>query len=227
MTRLLFVVVLALVTAYSPAAAQEEGSGDSSRTVRIRWVADGDTFATVAGEVVRLQGIDTPEKGREGRPDQYYAQEARQALAEMVQGKEAALILGPRPRDRHGRLLALVFLPDGTMVNEALVRRGYAYYYPHRDHTPSLTVRLVRAQREAMGQGAGFWPVILSLPRAGEAYTGNLRSRRFHGRDCPNVAGISFANRKEFPSLRHAFEAGFAPARECTPWPLQGEIRND
>ena len=134
MTRLLFVVVLALVTAYSPAAAQEEGSGDSSRTVRIRWVADGDTFATVAGEVVRLQGIDTPEKGREGRPDQYYAQEARQALAEMVQGKEAALILGPRPRDRHGRLLALVFLPDGTMVNEALVRRATHTIIPSGSH---------------------------------------------------------------------------------------------
>ncbi len=232
MIRLAIFVLFIVTLGCSPAVAQERENADSSRTVRVRWIADGDTFVTTNKETVRLQGIDTPEKGRKGKPDQYYAQEARQALSEMVKGKEVSLTLGLRSKDRYGRLLALVSLPNEaipneTMVNVLMVRRGYAYYYPHRDHTPSLTGRLMRAQREALEEGAGFWPVILSLPRAGEPYTGNTRSRRFHGQDCPNVAGISPANRKEFPSLRHAFEAGFSPARECTPWPLAKEVRID
>jgi micrococcal nuclease len=229
MIRLVILALLFLSTVYSLAFVQKSASSDFPRTVQVRWIADGDTFATMGGETVRLQGIDTPEKGRKGKPDQYYAREARQALSEMVKGKEVSLTLGPRSKDRYGRLLALVSLPHETPPNEAMVnilmvRHGYAYYYPHRDHTPSLTERLLRAQKRAISEGAGFWPVILSLPKAGEPYTGNTRSRRFHGQDCPNVDGISPANRKEFPSLRHAFEAGFSPARECTPWPLSKEV---
>jgi len=56
---------------------------------------------------------------------------------------------------------------------------------------------------------------------AGREYVGTRGSRRFHTMSCSLGRGVKDANRVYFSSLREAFSAGYAPARECTPWPLE------
>ena len=81
-------------------------------------------------ELVRLYGIDCPEKG------QAYGTRAKQAASELVFGKEGTLqTFG---KDKYGRTIADVLLPDGTNVYHTLVKDGWCWWY--RKYAPRDTV---------------------------------------------------------------------------------------
>ncbi len=104
------------------------------------YVYDGDTIKLNDGERVRLIGIDTPESRQNDKleHDVRRLHKDKQTLLSMghqasvftkdlLQGKDVRLELDVEPRDRYGRLLAYVYLTDGTFVNEKIIRQGYAY----------------------------------------------------------------------------------------------------
>ena len=137
-------------------------------------VYDGDTFKCKLknGEEVkvRLIGIDTPES-RKNRKAYRDAERSRKSVEEIVRlGKIASeftrRLIPPgtvvyletdiQPRDRYGRLLAYVYLPDGRMLNEVLVREGYATVYTFPPNV-RYADRFVELQRRAMEEGKGLW----------------------------------------------------------------------
>ncbi len=190
--------------------------------VRVEKVLDGDTVVLDGGERLRLRGIDAPEVGHKGTPGQYYGPEATEALAALVAGKTIALDRDELDRDRYGRLVGLARLADGRLVNLAMIEQGAAFVYPHHsDGDAELGHRLLQAQVAAMTRGKGFWPALLRSPAAGRGYLGNRNSRRFHALYCAQGRTVGTANQVRFSSLSEAFAAGFAPARECTPWPVE------
>lgn len=172
--------------------------------------------------MVRLKGVDAPEMDHEGGRHQYFAREARQGLRRLVLDTALRMDTATMTRDRFDRILAEVWLPDGRLLNQVLVRQGLAFFYPHPRQKLTDREGLLSAQKQAMLEGQGFWARILSMREAGETFIGNRRSRRFHRRECPYGRGMSRSNHIEFPSLRQAFAAGYAPCRECTPWPDGG-----
>jgi micrococcal nuclease len=114
-------------------------------------VADGDTFRCVDGRRVRLIGIDSPESQQ-----QPYGARARSALLEMLPpGAAVRLETDVGPMDRYGRLLAYVWAGP-TLVNEAMVRDGWAVLYTVPPNVKYVE-RLIRAQNEARALGAGLW----------------------------------------------------------------------
>jgi len=191
-------------------------------TVRARFIIDGDTFTTTDGRTVRLAAIDAPEIGCDGRPDEHYAAQARERLRALVFGKEVELVSDGSGRDRHGRILAHVILPEGGTAQEALVREGFAIVYPHDDNDPSRLGLLIAMQRQAILEGKGMWPRVLVSPFAEMSFLGNQASKRFGPVDCVVTRRISGGRRVDFPGLREAFWEGFAPYRECrSPFALQ------
>ncbi len=190
-----------------------------ARQVRVAWVPDGDTLILENREVVRLKGIDAPETGYNGESSQYYAREATQRLEELVSGRNLILKTGREPRDRFGRTLAYVYLPNNENLSVVMVREGHAFYYPHPDQDEQIAAGILRAQREAMTARRGFWPEILNMEEAGLSFAGNSRSRRFHVMECGYGQRIAEGNRVVFASLYEAFYEGYAPCRRCTPWP--------
>ncbi len=93
-----------------------------SRSVVIARAIDGDTVKTTAGEVIRLVGVDTPEL----RPRQPLGPEAAAFTRRLAQGKRVRLEFDALARkDKYGRTLAYVRLPDGTLLNAELLRQGY------------------------------------------------------------------------------------------------------
>ncbi len=190
-----------------------------ARQIRVAWVPDGDTLILEDREVVRLKGIDAPETGYDGESDQYFAREATQKLQKLVEGRTLRLETGQNPQDRHGRTLGYVYLPNNENVSVIMVREGFAFYYPHPDQDRDISARILSAQKEAMVNGMGFWPAILSMEEAEATYAGNSRSKRFHVLECGYGQRISDANKVIFPSLYEAFYQGYAPCRRCTPWP--------
>jgi micrococcal nuclease len=97
--------------------------------VRVQRVTDGDTFvATVKGrrERIRIIGVDTPESVDPRRPDEPFGEEASNFAKRYLDGATVRLAGDVEPRDRYGRMLAYVWLEDGTFWNALLAAEGYA-----------------------------------------------------------------------------------------------------
>lgn len=120
-------------------------------TCVVSQVVDGDTFRCGDGRKVRLIGVDSPE----GRQDPFGA-EARQALAGMLPlGLAVRLEHDVASTDRYGRLLAYAWAGQ-TLVNEAMVRGGWAVLYTVPPNV-KYAERFERAQSEARARGTGLW----------------------------------------------------------------------
>jgi micrococcal nuclease len=209
------VAVLALTFPAQGALAQTWRIG-------VEKVLDGDTVVLDGGKRLRLRGIDAPEVSRRDKPGQYYSRESRDVLSALLSGQLLVLDKKELGTDRYGRLVGVARLADGRMVNLLMIEKGAAFVYFHpSDKDRALALRLHAAQTEAMKRGSGFWPVLLRFPGAKAGYMGTKSTKRFHTLSCAQGRKVGAANRKYFSSLREAFAAGYAPARECTPWPAK------
>ena len=114
-------------------------------------VIDGDTIV-VAEQLVRLHGIDAPEL------DQTFWWRGRCiSCGTMAMAALEALTAGVSmrcevvERDRHGRLVAKCFSPDGVDIGRRLVSAGWALAY--RQYSTDY----VDAEDEARQAGRGMW----------------------------------------------------------------------
>lgn len=142
------------VVALTRAAAEKPEL--TSATAVVRRVVDGDTAVLADGERVRYIGLDTPELHHPRKPVQYYAREAAEFNRKLVEGKSVRLEFDVQRRDRYGRLLAYLFLEDGTFVNGELLRQGYAQLLTIPPNV-KYADRFVELQREARQAKRGLW----------------------------------------------------------------------
>jgi micrococcal nuclease len=179
-------------------------------------VDDGDTVRLSDGTVVRYLGIDTPELAHDGSRPEPFAKAAARENARLVLDKKVRLQTGARLRDPYGRLLAMMYLPDGLCVNGELLDKGLAWCLWFPGDGPAAEDLLPR-QRAAMKKGTGVWK---GLKERKGAYIGNARTRRFHAAGCPLGKKTARENRVPFASAWEAFWAGHAPCAECLgEWP--------
>ena len=78
---------------------------------------------------MRLIGVDTPETKHPRKPVQYFGKEASMFIANMVEGKKVRLDFDQNQRDKYKRLLAYVYLEDGTFLNAEIIKKGYDHAY--------------------------------------------------------------------------------------------------
>jgi micrococcal nuclease len=123
-------------------------------TARVTKHTDGDTLWLSGVGKVRLIGVDTPEVYGDA---ECYGRHASAFLERTLPlGSEVRYRLGVDERDRYGRALAYVWLPDGRFLNLLLVARGYAQPLtvpPNVEYEDAL----VRAARRAREAGRGLW----------------------------------------------------------------------
>ncbi len=122
----------------------------------VKRVVDGDTIELASGEKVRYIGIDTPEKNSPTVSKQCFAEESSVYNQSAVEGKNVKLTQDTSARDRYGRLLAYVYLEDGTFLNADLVKKGFAFASEYPPDTAKQAV-LDQAQETARSQGLGLW----------------------------------------------------------------------
>jgi endonuclease YncB( thermonuclease family) len=128
----------------------------SAETVVVREVVDGDSLRLTDGRKVRLIGINAPELGRDGRPNNPYALQARDELKRLIGGREVRLKTGPDRRDHYGRTLAYAMLPDGTFAGEKMLRKGLASMIAMPPNLEHLAVYRA-AEASARQQRLGIW----------------------------------------------------------------------
>jgi micrococcal nuclease len=123
--------------------------------VRVERVIDGDTVLLTNGERVRLIGVDTPETKHPQKPVERFGKEAYLFTKRMVEGKEVKLEYDQQKRDRYGRLLAYVYLMDGTFLNAEIIKQGYGFAYTKY---PFKYMEEFRGyEREARENKRGLW----------------------------------------------------------------------
>jgi micrococcal nuclease len=122
---------------------------------RVTYIYDGDTVKLDNGERVRYLGIDTPEMNYKNPPAEYFAEEAKQFNADLVNGKIVRLEFDAQRRDKYDRLLAYVYM-DGVFVNAKLIEGGYAKVYiipPNEKYADEF----LNLQQKARQQRKGIW----------------------------------------------------------------------
>lgn len=164
MARTAFILLL-LSSLCSLAAAYEKAT--------VLRIVDGDTlviFYDGRTESIRLIGIDTPES-KANRKAQRDSQRSRQDIELITaMGKEAAAyvrtiaaegtVIGiefdVQKRDKFQRLLAYAYLPNGQMLNEEIVKAGYAGVMTYPPNV-KYQERFMKAYREAREAGRGLY----------------------------------------------------------------------
>jgi len=124
--------------------------------ILVRRVIDGDTIELINGDRVRYIGMDTPEEVDPDKPVQCFAAEGAEKNRELVQGEMVTLQKDVSHYDLHGRWLAFVYLTDGTFVNLALVKEGFAFSYPYPPDI-SKAPEFAAAEAEARSENDGLW----------------------------------------------------------------------
>ena len=140
--RLLALSIVLVLSSSTNVLALEQANATVVRVI------DGDTLKVrYKGEEERiwLIGIDTPESGanKKARRDTVGTGDDIQLI--ISQGREATnyvkgvvesgdsieIEFDVQTRDKYGRLLGYVYLSDGRMLNEEIVRAGYASLAPY------------------------------------------------------------------------------------------------
>jgi micrococcal nuclease len=127
---------------------------------RVEEVSDGDTIIVNMNgyrEIVRMIGVDTPETQHPKRPLECYGKEASEYSRKLLENKRVRLQADPLDtnRDRYGRLLRYVFLPDGILVESRLIADGYGFAYTLFPFEKSDEFKTL--EQQAKDAGSGLW----------------------------------------------------------------------
>ncbi len=130
-TRLLSIlcwVLLLLTFTVSVSATTAVCERESSAQLHgVKRVIDADTLELSNGQRVRLIGVDAPELGRRGAPDEPFAREGKRALEHKINqtGGQIWVQPGEDPYDRYNRLLADLFFANGQSIQGWLLEQGW------------------------------------------------------------------------------------------------------
>ena len=127
----------------------------------LKKVVDGDTVIVVyengREEIVRLIGIDTPEKPGGYRPAECFGTESTDYLRSLIpEGSKVLLTAGEEPFDMYERRLAYIYRSDGLFLNMMIAREGYAETLsipPNNDYS----VHFSKAVSLARSENLGIW----------------------------------------------------------------------
>jgi micrococcal nuclease len=150
-----FVIAAVLVALVLLDRSRGTQSDAPKHSATVQRVVDGDTVRLAGLGSARLIGIDTPEVYG-GRVECFGPEASAFARSVLRRGSRVRYRVGAEPRDRYGRLLAYVWLPDGHLFNAVLAERGYAtaLTIPPND---DLAPRFRAAEKRARAHRRGLW----------------------------------------------------------------------
>jgi len=122
---------------------------------RVRQVIDGDTITVSGVGVVRLLGVDAPEKTGGYRQSEPYGDAATAFMKRLVEGQIVKLEYDGARKDQYNRTLAYVFLPDGRLVNVEMIKAGLAETYRRFEYKRKPD--FFTAERDAKEAKRGMW----------------------------------------------------------------------
>jgi micrococcal nuclease len=142
-----------------PAVSQEIVEEQPGQYTIARFI-DGDTIAinmNGATETVRMIGVDTPETHKPNTPVQCYGPAAAAYTKNLIGEQKVRLQADPtnQNRDRYGRLLRYVYLPDNRLVQKEVIANGYGFAYTSFPFEKKD--EFIKAEQQADQAAKGLW----------------------------------------------------------------------
>jgi len=139
---------------------KQPGSESDTASYRVVRFVDGDTIVVDLNgkdESIRMIGVDTPETNAPNTPVQCYGPAASAYTKNLINGSRVRLESDPTNdnRDRYGRLLRYVYLPDGRLVAKEIISNGYGFAYTIFPFTKKDA--FVIAEQQAKAANSGLW----------------------------------------------------------------------
>jgi micrococcal nuclease len=137
---------------------------------------DGDTISVSMNgknESVRMIGVDTPETHKPNTPVQCYGPAASAFTKNLIGSQKVRLEADPtnQNRDRYGRLLRYIYLPDGRLVEAELIKNGYGFAYTSFPFTKKDD--FVKLEDAARAANKGLWANCTVTETNGRKQTNN------------------------------------------------------
>lgn len=167
--RLFDIVLAAAILALLGLAVLRLDHVESRELAGAAAVSDGDSLL-LAGQRLRLRGLDAPELDQNcSRDGAHYAcgRQARDELRRLIGGREVAC--RGWELDRYGRLLVHCLAGD-TDLNEAMVLSGWAVAYGDYHE----------AERQARQAALGLWSGDFETPSQWRAVHGGMAEEEHH-----------------------------------------------
>jgi micrococcal nuclease len=160
-TMQLRILIILVVSLFNSAPLYPEDSKHPNDFYMVKRITDGDTFwiddGTPKGLKIRLIGVDAPESRNSGKKEiARFGKESSDYLTKLIAGKRVRLEFDVGRLDRYGRTLAYVYLEDGTFVNAALVKNGYATVMTVPPNVKYANTFL-KLERKARKNKRGLW----------------------------------------------------------------------
>ncbi len=106
-------------------------------------------------EKIRMIGVDTPETVHPNKQVEYFGKEASNFTKNRLLDKTVYLAFDWNLQDKYNRLLAYIYLPDGSCHNADIIRDGYGHAYTR---FPFQFLEEFRAlERYARENNRGLW----------------------------------------------------------------------
>jgi micrococcal nuclease len=148
---------------------------DDANLVTVTKVVDGDTidirYSNGTIERVRLLGVDTPETHTDNEPEEFegidnasylheWGVKTSDYTSDILKGKKVRLEYDDISyrRGYYGRLLAYVYLQNGTMYNRMLIKNGYARVYDEAEI--EYMDEFLELEQEARVNRRGLWSTL-------------------------------------------------------------------
>jgi endonuclease YncB( thermonuclease family) len=127
-------------------------------TVQVAQVYDGDTIKLIDGRKLRLIGINTPERGRDGKKNEPFYQAAKDQLQQIINKNQGQIkvVFGKSKRDRYKRLLAHIFTLDNENITATLIKNGMGFTIAIPPNIQLLKC-YKDAEHKAQKQKRGIW----------------------------------------------------------------------
>lgn len=125
--------------------------------ITVSHVYDGDTVRLSDGRRVRIIGINTPEMGRDGAPDEPNARAAKAYLQTLLTKGSVGLILGQQRQDRYKRWLGHLTV-DKKLVAETMLQQGLGYQVVIPPNERFWRC-LASAEKQAFSHKRGVWAI--------------------------------------------------------------------
>ncbi len=157
---LVFIMLIAIGVyfAFRISGHQKALQSNQPGLYRVAKFDDGDTIVVDMNgtqETVRFIGVDTPETHKPNTPVQCYGPEASAYTKQLI-GKQKVRLQADSldtNRDRYGRLLRYVYLPDNTLVEQKLITEGYGFAYTYFPFEKAAEFSAYEQQAKAGGKG--------------------------------------------------------------------------
>jgi len=143
---------------------------------RVTEFVDGDTISVnMSGKIekIRFIGVDTPETHDPRKVVQCFGHAAADFTKNLI-GKNPVRLESDEQstnRDRYDRLLRYVYLPDGRLVQEEIIKNGYGFAYIGFPFTKSDHFKQLEDQ--ARQQKQGLWGSCTPTQNTNGGYTSN------------------------------------------------------